>query len=374
MTLRITGGVASEISTDKALSRSKGNSFVMEDVSPIVERTQVTPKLLTALFGGTANSVFLQTTTVNYDELEETLQLPDGKSYEAFGPRLGKDKPRNLNYQVGSFGLTANVAPRDYSDRRIPGTDILMDSAYLVSKMNMKTQKAWSQFMELAFRELLVNDTNITRGGPMPQYNFYEQIIGSPRPAAVDMDLGNNAIDHFQNFSEQVDLLEEDLEKTMNSMSMPVAICGTNFFKKRLLIEKAQGGGGSLLLNREIRGGLDLASMGVPESNFGSDQSGFPYQYFDSHDGIRYIRYSASIVGTKLIPDDNAYLVPMGAEMFMKLFYAPAQTEEYTNKVALPSYGWSNRDDRDGVTLWTEKNVLPMTVNPQLIRHLTTTT
>ena len=370
---KIQGASAAEISFDKALSHSNSNSFELQDVTPIVERQQVQPGLLTALFAGTTNSEFLETNVFKYDELTSTAQIPDGKRYDEFGKDIQKDKARQLIYEVGSFGLRSNVAPKDYANRKIPGTtDTLMDEAYLVGRMNGKMQQAWGLFDELAFAQLLTTDTNITRGGPMEEYNFYTDIIGSARPAKIDLDLGNNAVDHFQVANEQLDLLEEDLAKTMNTMTMPVMVCGKDFFNKRLLVEKQQGGGGSLVLNREIRGGLDLGSMGVPEENFGSGDGMFNYQYFDSHDGIRYIRYSASILGTKLIADADAYLVPIGAETFMKRVYAPAQTRQYVNTVAQSAYGWSTEDDRNGVTMWQEKNVLPILVNPQLVRHLTT--
>lgn len=363
----------SNVEFDKALSHSNENSFELQDVTPIVERQEVAPGLLTALLGGTTNQVMLETNTFKYDELEHTVQLPDGKRYDEFGKDLQKDKPRQLIYEVGSFGIRSNVAPKDYANRRIPGSaDQLMDEAYLVSQMNAKSQKAWQLFDELSFAQLLTTDTNITRGGPMPEYNFYTDIVGSARPAKINMDLDNNTIDHFQSFAEQLDFLEQDVEKTMNTMSMPVVLCGKDFFNQRLLVEKQQGGAGSLTLNREMRGGLDLASMGVPESSFGSGSGRFNYQYFDSHDGLRYIRYSASIAGTKLIADADAYMIPVGAETFMKQVFAPAQTRQYVNTTAQTAYGWSKEDDRNGVTLWTEKNVLPMMVNPQLVRHLTT--
>ena len=67
-----------------------------------------------------------------------------------------------------------------------------------------------------------------------------------------------------QAFSEQKDLLEEDIEKSDNSMTMAVVICGKNFFNQRLSVEKQQGGGGSLVLNRDMQPGvLDLGSMMV---------------------------------------------------------------------------------------------------------------
>ena len=363
----------SNVEFDKALSQSSTNSFELQDVTPIVERQEVAPALLTALLGGTVNQVLLETNTFKYDELEHSMQLPDGKRFDEFGKDIAKDKARQLIYEVGSFGIRANVAPKDYANKRIPGTEVeLMDESYLVSQMNGKSQKAWQMFDELAFAQLLTTDTNISRGGPMPVYNYYTDIIGSSRPAKINMDLDNNTLDHFQLFADQLDLLEQDVEKTMNTMTMPVVICGKDFFNQRLLVEKQQGGGGSLLLNREVRGGLDLATMGVPESSFGSGSGKFNYQWFDSHDGLRYIRYSASITGTKLIADADAYMVPVGAESLMKQVYSPAQTRQYVNTTAQTAYGWSKEDDRNGVTMWTEKNVLPVLVNPQLIRHLTT--
>lgn len=354
----------SGIEFDKALSPAQGSDFEMEDVSPLVERTQVAPGLLTALFAGETNEIFLQTNTIKYDELEDSNQLPDGKAFDAYGPDIQKDKARQLIYEVGSFGIRANVAPSDYARKRIPGSTELMDEAYLLGRMNMKAEKSWMLFEELAFAQILTLDTNITRGGPQPVYNFFTDIIGSSRPAKISMDLAGS-VDHFQLFAEQLDLLETDVEKTMNSMSKAIVICGKDFFNTRLTIEKQEG------LAREIRGSLDLQSMGVPTSNFGSGNGKFNYQHFDSFDGLTYVRYSASILGTKMIGDDDAYLVPVGAETFLKRAYAPAQTRTYVNTVAQKRYAWSKEHERNGVTMNQESNCLYMNANPQLIRALT---
>jgi hypothetical protein len=365
MTVKIT---QSEISFDKALSPAQGNDFEMEDISPIVRRTQVAPGLLTALFGGETMDIMLQTNTVKHDELEDTLQLPDGKAFEAYGPDIQKDKPRQMIYEVGSFGLRSNVAPKDYANRRIPGSMDLMDEAYLVERMNTKAEKAWSLFDELGFAQLITLDTNITRGGPQPIYNFYTDIIGTSRPAKIDMDLGSTTIDHFQAFTEQLQLLETDLEKTFNSMTTAIVLCGKDFFASRLEIEKQEG------LARDLRGPLDLASMGVPRSNFNSGSGLFRYQWFDSFDGLRYILYSANILGTKMIADADAYLLPVGAENFLRRAYAPAQTRTYVNTSAQTRYAWSKENERNGVTMAQESNVLYLDINPQLIRALTSTT
>lgn len=355
----------SDIDFEKATSPSQGSDFEMEDVSPLVTRTQVKPRLLTALLGGDINDIFLETNTIKYDELDDTTQLPGGKAFDAYGPDLQKDKPRQLIYEVGSFGLRSNVAPKDYANRRIPGTQELMDEAYLLGRMNMKAEDAWMLFEELSIAQLLTQDTNIVRGGPQPQYNYYTDILGTNRPAKISMQLASNSVDHFQLFAEQLDLLETDVEKTNNTMNMPIVICGKNFFNQRLEIEKQEG------LARDIRGPLDLQSMAVPISNFGSGNGLFQYQWFDSFDGLRYIRYSASILGTKLIGDNDAYMIPVGAETFMKKAFAPAQTRTYVNTVAQKRYAWTRESERTGVTMHQETNVLPMLVHPQLIRALT---
>jgi hypothetical protein len=354
----------SSIEFDKALSPAQGSDFEMEDVSPLVERTQVAPGLLTALLGGMTNDIFLTTNTVKYDELEDTAQLPGGKAFDAYGPDIQKDKARQLIFEVGSFGLRSNVAPQDYARKRIPGTQDLMDEAYLLGRMNMKAEKAWSQMDELGFAQILTQDTNIVRGGPQPVYNYYTDIVGSARPAKISMNLAG-AVDHFQLFANQLDLLETDVEKTNNSMGTPTVICGKAFFNSRLTIEKQEG------LARDVRGPLDLQTMSVPTSNFGSGNGIFQYQWFDSFDGLRYIRYSATIQGSKMIADNDAYLIPTGAETFLKRAYSPAQTRAYVNTTAQKRYAWSKESDRKGVTMSQESNCLFMNANPTLIRALT---
>lgn len=354
----------SDIAYDKALSPAQGSDFEMEDVSPLVEKTEVAPGLLTALLGGTTNDIMLETTTIKYDELSNTQQLPGGKSFDAYGPDIQKDKARQLVYEVGSFGIRSNVAPADYARKRIPGTQELMNEAYLIGRMNMKAEKSWVMFEELAFAQLLTLDTNITRGGPQPEYNFHSDILGGARPSKISMNL-SGSVDHFQLFAEQLDLLETDVEKTMNSMGTATVICGKTFFNSRLEIEKQEG------LARDVRGPLDLQTMSVPTSNFGSGNGLFQYQWFDSMDGLRYIRYSASILGSKMIGDNDAYLIPTGAETFMKRAYAPAQTRAYVNETAQKKYAWSREHERNGVTMNQESNVLMMNVHPQLIRALT---
>jgi len=355
----------------KALGVSGDSAFEMVDVSPLVQRTQIAPKLLTALFGGEINSIFNQTRTVRHDDLQHEGVSVAGKQYSEYGPRALTDKPRQLSYDIGSFGVTYNTKPGDISGRRTPGTNELMTEEYLLGQLGNKVDKAWVKFEEQLIATLLTTDSNFTAGGNHTTYDYFVEVMGDTRAnliagangsGQVSMQLAGS-VDHIELFTEQADYLQTDLEKTGNDSSMTVVICGKNFFAQRLEIERDVG------FNRELRNTLDMQSMGVPAGGFGSGQ--FNYQWFDSpRDGIRYIRYAASYDGAKMIGDDDAYMVPIGAENFLRTAYAPAQTRTYVNTVAQSAYAWSKVDDRQGTTVASEKNVLGIAVNPQLIRRL----
>lgn len=351
---------------DKALSVSLQNGFEMENMDyTLVERTFSKPRLLTALLGGMENESYIETNTIKYDELEDTIQLPASKTFEAFGPDLKKDKAKQKIFEIGSTGLRYNVAPKDYANKRQPGTNELMNEEYVVAQMAKKAVTSWDLWREIEFATMLTSDLNyVTNSAIVPQYNFYTDIYGGARGAKVDMNLAG-AVDHFALFGNVYDTLQEELDKAMSTMNRAVIICGKNFYNTRLEIEKQEG------LARDLRSTLDLASMDVPRDNFGSGSGVFGYQYFDSHDGFTYIRYSANIVGSNMIGDNDAYVVPVGSDKLFKRVYAPAQDRENVNTTAQKAYTWSKVDNRTGVHVAQESNSILMNINPKLIIPLT---
>jgi len=356
------------VGMDKALSSSLQNDFEMENIGfGLIEKTKPKPMLLTAVFGNSTDNAYLETNTVKYDELTDTLQLPSGKRFEEYGNDLKKDKALQRIFEVGSFGLRYNVAPKDYANKRKPASTELMDEEYVIAQMMKKSRQSWDLFNEISFATLLTSDQNNIFSGPMPQYNYFTDIVGTARGAKVDMDLGSTAIDHFSAFGDVYDTLQEQLDVSMSSMSSALILCGKDFYNSRFLIEKQEG------LAREVRGPLDLASMSVPRDNFGATDGNFAYQYFDSHDGFRYIRYSAAILGTKMIADADAYVVPLGSDVLFKRVFAPAQDRDNVNTTALESYAWTRTSNRTGVHVAQESNVLFMNISPKLIIPLTST-
>ena len=346
---------------DKALSVVDGGVYNLEEITPVLERGPVKPGLLRALLN--PQFIPMTTDTFKYDEITATAQVPDGKPFSDYGKDLTKDKPRQLRYAIPSFGIRFNVKPEDYSGRRKPGESVeFLTEADVVAAMTTKSQLAWDLFDELAIAQLLTADTNIVRGGPFTSYNFYTDITGGARAAKISMDLLTAATDHEQLFRKQRRLLAQELAKAGDSASQIVVICGDTFFDQRYDIQKNDG------LARPIQFGPDLATMPIGELSEG----GFNYAYFDSGDGLRYINYGSEIIaGQKLIGDDDAYMIPVGASNLMSIGVAPAQTRQYVNTPGLNMYGWSKADDRQGVSMFTESNRLYSYKNPRAVIHLT---
>lgn len=352
---------------DKANARSASNSFELVDITEGVQRKSgVRTGILSALFsGGETNNFFNTMNRFQYDEMLTTRQLPQGKSSDGYGPDLKKDKASERTFSSGHFGFRYNVSPLDVKSKRKPFTNELMTVEDHIANLSVKADQAWADFTEISFAQLLTQDTNYLGGSDIiTQYNFYTDIEGGARPAAVKMDLDANA-DIWLAEQAQVDKLQEEVEKSGATYSSIICICGSSYFDKRYALERQDD------LVREHRGPLDLASMAIPRDGFGVENGVFQNRYFTSNiSGITFIRMSASIVGTRLVPTDKAFLIPIGTSELFARAYAPVDDMEYVNTVALERYAFMETDRKRGMTFWEEQNVLYLNRRPNLIISL----
>lgn len=351
----------------KQVSEAQGSAFQLEDVSELVQRREVTPKLLTAIMGGEARETTNRTDTYKYDDIAFTAQIPDGKAYTDYGKDITKDRPRQLIYSIPSFGIKFNVSPTDYVGRRKPGTTDFLTEADIVAQMTDKSENVFTLLDELGWANLLTTDTNIIRGGPYTQYNFYTEITGGARGSATSMELDQASADHAGLARAEKKALLMELGKSMDSATRIVVLCGDTFFNQRLEIERNQS------LARPLKSEIDLASQEVGTDSWGSMT--FNYDWFKGAlDGLTYINYGAEVIaGTNLIADTAAYMIPLGSSYFTRAAYAPAVTRQYVNTEALKMYAWTNVDDRQGVTSIFETNKLFSYINPRYVRVLVNT-
>ena len=261
--------------------------------------------------------IMLRSRVFQFDRvIEAANQEAAGKSFCDLVGKMDKKCAVKLNFKVGSFGVGWSVSPSDIQGKLSPITGEPMTVEEVIAEMQITAQKAWDNMDEKALVQLLTADTSFTGGfAGNPSYNWYTELEGAARPAAVSMNLAGS-VDHIDLFQTQVDILMEEADKQgVDTTFRPVVLCGSTFFADRMTIERQEGLGRDL----QYGAGRDLQSDLRPYTPYG----GMRHAYFDGHDGIRYIRVNQSIGGSKAIAATSAYLVPEGVQLFAKA-YAPA--------------------------------------------------
>lgn len=349
------------VGIEKGLQAVQGSSFELESTAKLIERSTLQPKILSAIVGAMVNAEYFTTDTFVFDEVTATDSLPAGKQYSGFGATVGKDRARTLRYAIPSFGIHGQVAPKDFANKRIPGTDELMTAGYVLNKINKKMADAWSMFHEQQLMHLLITDTNDAAGGPGIEYDFMEDITGTARVTAnIQYSVGGT--DHVQQIRAQKNLLVTEMMQSGEVVGDFICLCDTAFFENRLEDEQQEAVG------RPLRTELDLLVQEVPGVSM--DGTSFKVDNFKgARDGITYILLNSNIGGQE-IPAGGALLLPANAKNFIRFGYAPAQDMDNVNKQAKARYGWTKQDPRNGISVWEESNFLAAMVNPRLMRRL----
>lgn len=343
-----------------------GHSFTLTDRVEGEFKAINKPRLLTSLMAPTVNTH--RGRSFIYDVVPVTAQVPTGKSYSERGTDLQKDKAYQEAFAIPSFGVTYNVLPQDYDGKRVPngGPAELMTEDYVVGLQQAKALDAFDLLNEVGMATLLVSDTNYIAGGPFTQYD-YSAVIGSgSRAAATDLLLGSkDVIETRQTLSSARKVLEQKLGEAGKDASGFVLVCGDVLFGK-LWEQQAQLGLGRPLMNT-----LDLASMAIPTITDGS----FRYDNFESEAGVTIVNYGATIIGgSKMIGDDNGYMLPVGVSNCFTVELAPAMVRGIVNTEAEAMYMFTEAGIRSGVTTEIESNRLFLNRNPELITAITSST
>lgn len=300
-----------------------------------------------------------------YDELTETGALPNGKLYNQKGDIMQKGSYKQHVWAIPSYGLTYAIHCADYAEKRKPGTtDQFMDFEFLNVREEMRAQQAFDLLNELNLMSVVTTDTpNFLDGGAITPPNYYTEIVGTSRPAATSVAF-SGAIDTLPEYvsliEDNIDELAEIAAEKRRSVNQWVMLCGKNYFNAVRNLEA------QVDLARE-KIGTDLAQEGVPvmsDANYGN------VRWIRGTDGVLYIKYDASIIGTRLIGANDAYLIPQGVQNMFSIELAPALTLDTVNKEAQAMYMWSEESRREAAFEF-ESNRLYVNRLPQLIRKFT---
>lgn len=350
---------------DKATDQMFGQVYQFDNMTGDIYREPVKPELLTSLLSGSTTNEYLESNDFKYDELVKTATLPESKRFDEYGPDVTPDKAKRKIFSVGSHGIRANARPEDIAKRINPRTKQKYTVAEKVEELQGKIDQGWSAYTEKAYAQLLTAETNIGDASKCDVYNFYEDIVGTARPAATTIDYTNDGEAEIRDAI----YLEQDKQSNVASkyqvrVQDKVMICGSAAFSKAWEAEGLFG------MNRSLSATLDLATTNIPRTFFDGDVN-FAVQNFRSElDGMLYIRVTGQIDGTNLIGTNDMYMVPVIDEGLMTKVFAPAQRMDTINEVAQESYTFV-KENEWGVCVASESNVLYASLRPDLIRHLT---
>lgn len=337
-----------------------GSSFELENMVPeMVEyRGYTKPRLLTNLLSPSVER--MMDNVFKYDEGISTAALMDGKRFDDIGKTTKKDDVKQHLFRIGSRGGQYSIKNRDVKNKRIPGTTEPMTHEYLIAREQNRLMDGIDLLNELNLAKLITSDTMLSNDF-FTSPNFYTEITGGARDPAQAMNLAGTDLPTYRSaIEDKIDAITEEADKYGRSITGWVMVCGKNYFNGVRALEEQEN------LAREIRG-IDLIQEGTPVLSDGEFSN---LRFLDGSDGVRYIKYTGSILsGQKLIADDAAYLIPLGVESMIYMAYAPTDRDfELCTQEARPFYMWSEQN-RHGYHFEMESNCLYGNKLPQLISH-----
>ena len=348
----------------KGLVRDLGNLNALHDQTAMVAKLPNIPTLLSNL--ATPEELFLQTSTFEFDYATYTQTMPEDKIYSERGLVSNERKVVKTHlFKVPSFGLQGHIRAQDALRRRKAGTDNMLETKEQVVLEDMAAmRRAWALLSEKAIAHAITTGTLYVPNQTVAAVDFYQEFTGVPaanRPS-VDFDLGDPTFYPREAGEDARALINDNLLEGQTVVGY-IALCGRNFFKRRISHVKEE----QAMVDRS---GIDEQDPLIKRlGNFAQQ-----YRKYRGSDDILYISYDAKIGGVPLIADDECYIMPVGAAGVFTKAFAPAETETYISTVAQREYMWRYDSEFDGTKLFMESIFGMYLVNPNLIIKGTSST
>lgn len=341
----------------KAVTRDLGNLNGLHDMTSMLETSPNIPSLLTALID--MDTEFLNTDVFEHDFQRNRVVLPQDKSFSERGDYFdARPEVKTHFFKIPSWGIQSNISAKDVLKSRQPGTkDTLDNKERLVAQDIRDMRRSMALLKEKALAHLITTGSSYVPNGTAPITDFYLEYTGvaaSSRPQ-VDFTLGT-ATAYPREAGEDARAKINDSLLDGQTVGGYVALCGRNFFKRRISHIKEE----QAMVDRAGIAGQDPLIQRL--ADFAQQ-----YRMYRGSDDILYINYDAKIGGTPLIPDNECYIMPANTAGIFAERYAPAQTETYVNTVAQAEYAWRADNEFSGTQLMFESNVGHFLVNPNSI-------
>jgi hypothetical protein len=223
---------------------------------------------------------------------------------------VGKDAQRKMHsFVIPHFPMEDAIYPQDVQGKRAYGSDGVETLELVRARKLARIRQNHAWTLEVARAQAITQGTVYAPSGTVSQ-DWYQEMTGAARPAAVDFLLNNSA-------TEIASKIEEVLARIQDSSgelnySGVIALAGTTFFEKLVrhaTIKQAYQYYTSTAEPMRRRLSENGSAVGMRRT----------FEYM----GVTFIEMRDNLAGTTLIPATECYFVPTGTEYF-KTYFSPA--------------------------------------------------
>ena len=334
------------------IARSFTNGFQLTDLSESLLLIPNTWGLINEL--GIFSDESVSQNTVTIESTTGTLGLITDR---VRGDRnnVSRDEIRVLRAMpLGHFPLDDAIKPEDIQGVRAYGTaDAAETEAAVIARKLERIRRNHAITLEFARAQALTQGTVYAPNGTISG-NFYTE-FGVTRKE-IDFVLGS-AVTNILGKSEEGIAHIQDNIMSGEAISEIIVLCSPEFFAKL----------------------IDHASVKEAYKYYTSTQEPLRnrlgtgiYRKF-LHGNVLYIDYRGSYNGQRLIPANEAYMLPTGTTDTFKTYYGPANRFSHVNTLGEQAYVWTFRNPTDTeITIQSESSFLNLIRRPQAVVKLFT--
>ena len=268
---------------------------------------------------------------------------------------VSRDENRVLRAMpLGHFPLDDSIKPEDIQGIRAYGTSEAAETeANVIARKLERIRRNHAVTLEFARAQAITQGTVYAPNGTISG-NFYTE-FGVTRKE-IDFTLGVATTNILGKSEEGIAHIQDNI-MSGESVSNIIVLCSPEFFAKL----------------------IDHASVKEAYKYYSSTQEPLRqrlgtgiYRRF-IHGSVEYIDYRGSYNGQRLIPANEAYMLPQGTQDTFKTFFGPANRFSHVQTLGEPAYVWAFRNPTDTeITIQSESNFLNLVRRPQCVVKLTT--
>ena len=334
------------------IARSFTNGFQLTDYSEPLLLIPNTWGLINEL--GIFSPESISQNTVTIESTTGTLGLITDR-FRGDRNNVSRDENRIIRAMpLGHFPLDDSIKPEDIQGVRAYGTSEAAETeANVIARKLERIRRNHAVTLEFARAQAITQGTVYAPNGTISG-NFYTE-FGVTRKE-IDFVLGVATTNILGKSEEGIAHIQDNI-MSGETVSNIIVLCSPEFFAKL----------------------IDHASVKEAYKYYSSTQEPLRqrlgtgiYRRF-IHGSVEYIEYRGSYNGQRLIPANEAYMLPQGTTDTFKTFFGPANRFSHVNTLGEQAYVWAFRNPTDTeITIQSESNFLNLVRRPQCVVKLTT--